>query len=406
MANIIITTHWLDGDVLPFMRIGRALKHRGHHVTIITHCYFEKTAQLFGLNFEPWDTQEEYNLLIEFMNGGIPSSPESDKLKAFKQQFESIPVRLKEYEKVLKHCQKEHTVIVAKCRSSIGAFLVAEKRQLPLVTIFMNPMEPVSMSTYNELYGSNDIEQMNELRSKVGLEPISSWIQWHSAGMMSLGLWPEWFANQEDFNWPNHILCVGFPVEDQPQFSSYEIPDDIAQLLNGKTPPIIISGGTTKMLNPKFYPASAKACGLMNIPTILLTRYAELVPEILPSNVKWCEYLPLDEILPKCQAIIHHGGIGTSSGSLKCGIPQLVLPFFGDGLFNGRQLKKLGIAECLPVIRWTPEYIKMSLEKLTQVQYKQTCREYQQKMEKTNAIDLACNHIEDIVDNRDYIYHI
>lgn len=406
MANIIITTHWLDGDVLPFIRIGYALKRRGHTVTIITHCYFEKVARSFGLNFEPWDTQEEYEILIKFMDGGIPSLPDSDKLKAFRNQFESISVRLKEYKKVFKHCQKEHTIIVAKCRSSIGAFMAAEKLQLPLATVFMNPTEPVSMSTYNELYGSNDVEEMNELRKLVGLTPIASWIQWHSAGKMSLGLWPEWFVEQEDFHWPNRILCVGFPTEQQPQASSNKIPDEIEQLLNGDTPPIIISGGTTKMLHPKFYSVTAAACKMMNTPTILLTRYAELVPEKLPSNVKWCEYLPLNEILSKCKTIIHHGGIGTSSEALKCGIPQLILPYFGDGLFNGKQLKKLGVAECLPVIRWTPEYIKYNLEKLSQDQYKTACMQYQRKIENTNAIDTICNHIEHIVDNQDYVYRI
>jgi len=32
MANIVITTHWTDGDVLPFIKIGSELRKRGHRV--------------------------------------------------------------------------------------------------------------------------------------------------------------------------------------------------------------------------------------------------------------------------------------------------------------------------------------------------------------------------------------
>jgi len=29
MANIVITTHWTDGDVLPFIKIGSELRKKG-----------------------------------------------------------------------------------------------------------------------------------------------------------------------------------------------------------------------------------------------------------------------------------------------------------------------------------------------------------------------------------------
>jgi len=406
MANIVITTHWLDGDVLPFIRIGRLLKLRGHDVTLITHCYFKHLAQLNGLQFEAWDTQEEYNLLLEFMTGGLPSSPESEKLKAFKKQFESISVRIKEYEKVLKHCQNEQTVIVAKSRSSIAAFMVAEKLQLPLATVFMNPMEPVSMLLYSELYGEKDVVEMNQLRENVGLSGISTWLQWHSSGKMAIGLWPEWFTNIEESDWPCKITNIGFPLEIQTNEDTYEIPDNIKQILSSKTPPIIITGGTTKMVNPKFYPMSSQACGLIDRPTILLGRYPELVPDNLPTNVVWCSYLPLQYILPKCAAIIHHGGIGTSAEALKSGIPQLILPFFGDGLYNGKQLKKIGVADCLPVIKWTPEIIKDSIQKLLLDGSKKQCLQYAKEIKQGDSISAACNMIESIIDNHNYIFKL
>ena len=60
MANILFLTHWTDGDVLPFFKIGRLLKTYGHEITIFTHCVFEDTAKKYGFHFVPIDSQAEY----------------------------------------------------------------------------------------------------------------------------------------------------------------------------------------------------------------------------------------------------------------------------------------------------------------------------------------------------------
>jgi sterol 3beta-glucosyltransferase len=39
---------------------------------------------------------------------------------------------------------------------------------------------------------------------------------------------------------------------------------------------------------------------------------------------------PHDWLLPKCCAVIHHGGAGTTAAGLKFGLPTFVCPFFAD----------------------------------------------------------------------------
>ena len=67
MGNVIVVTHWLDGDVVPYIRIAKELKRRGHNVKLITHCYFENMAKMAGLEFQAWDTPEEYAELVDLM---------------------------------------------------------------------------------------------------------------------------------------------------------------------------------------------------------------------------------------------------------------------------------------------------------------------------------------------------
>ncbi|GAA2898737.1 salmochelin biosynthesis C-glycosyltransferase IroB [Streptosporangium fragile] len=46
----------------------------------------------------------------------------------------------------------------------------------------------------------------------------------------------------------------------------------------------------------------------------------------LPPNVRVVEWAPLDALLETCEAVIHHGGSGTTMTAIQAGIPQCVLP--------------------------------------------------------------------------------
>jgi glycosyltransferase (activator-dependent family) len=49
------------------------------------------------------------------------------------------------------------------------------------------------------------------------------------------------------------------------------------------------------------------------------------VPE-LADNVRAVDFIPLNELLPSCSAIIHHGGFGTTGNVLAHGVPSIVIP--------------------------------------------------------------------------------
>lgn len=44
----------------------------------------------------------------------------------------------------------------------------------------------------------------------------------------------------------------------------------------------------------------------------------------LPGNVRVADYLPLNQLLPTCSALIHHGGIGTFASAANYKVPQLI----------------------------------------------------------------------------------
>ena len=54
------------------------------------------------------------------------------------------------------------------------------------------------------------------------------------------------------------------------------------------------------------------------------------------------ESAPHDWLLPRCKAIIHHGGAGTTAAGLRAGIPNIVIPFAGDQMFWGKRVHAIG----------------------------------------------------------------
>ncbi|MEV1120685.1 nucleotide disphospho-sugar-binding domain-containing protein [Actinosynnema sp. NPDC049800] len=62
----------------------------------------------------------------------------------------------------------------------------------------------------------------------------------------------------------------------------------------------------------------------------------------LPDAVLHAGHIPLAQAAAACDAVIHHGGQGTSLTALEAGCPQLVLPQFDDQLDNADAVVRAG----------------------------------------------------------------
>ncbi|MGW5739255.1 MULTISPECIES: nucleotide disphospho-sugar-binding domain-containing protein [Streptomyces] len=62
----------------------------------------------------------------------------------------------------------------------------------------------------------------------------------------------------------------------------------------------------------------------------------------VPGSVHLVDPVPLNLLLPSCDAVVHHGGAGTAMTSTSFGLPQLVLPQFADQFAHGDRLADVG----------------------------------------------------------------
>ena len=92
-----------------------------------------------------------------------------------------------------------------------------------------------------------------------------------------------------------------------------------------------------------------------------MTRFPNQLPD-LPDGIRHFSNIPFSQLLPRCAAIVHHGGVGTLSQALKAGTPQIVRPYGFDQFDNAQRLTRLGVAEEISVKAYRADKITQLLK--------------------------------------------
>lgn len=87
---------------------------------------------------------------------------------------------------------------------------------------------------------------------------------------------------------------------------------------------------------------------------------AELGP--LPANVQVERWIPQAEVFTRADAMVGHGGFGTTLGVLLAGVPQVVVPLFADQPFNAQRIADLGAG--LAADAQDPAGVRAAVERL------------------------------------------
>jgi len=66
---------------------------------------------------------------------------------------------------------------------------------------------------------------------------------------------------------------------------------------------------------------------------------------LTPSDrIHFTGYAPHASVFPRCSAIVHHGGAGTTQASLLSGKPAIIVPHTAEQEFWGSELRRIGVA--------------------------------------------------------------
>jgi MGT family glycosyltransferase len=83
-----------------------------------------------------------------------------------------------------------------------------------------------------------------------------------------------------------------------------------------------------------------------------------------PASIRIQRFVPQEETLRECDAVINHGGSGSTLGALSFGRPMIVIPLGADQLPNASRCEDLGIAIVLDALRLTPDDVQDAVDRL------------------------------------------
>ncbi|MEV4630257.1 nucleotide disphospho-sugar-binding domain-containing protein [Micromonospora sp. NPDC049523] len=350
MALVLMVVHGTDGDVLPFVAVGRQLLARGHDVTILTHAYYQNAVRAAGARFVAVDTLAQYE---EHLADAAVQQHSQD-ITDFREHFDRTgladQLRFECAELVRRH-RPGNTVLVGAPLTAQSVLVAGEVTGAPVVCLAQSPFQLMKLPGVAWLYEQVLADRIDAARAVHGLGPVRDWTAWMWSADAYVGLWPDWFDQAGDPA-PAGTLLTGFVLGDDNQ--PVRLPAQAEELLRADVPPLLVTGGTGRLLQPDFYRCATAALAQLGHPALLVVRHRDLVPEVLPPGTHWFPHLPFRALVSRVAAVVHHGGIGTVARALAARTPQVLLADGMDRPDNAARLAASGLGRALAHGRWTP----------------------------------------------------
>ena len=399
------------GDVHPFVGIGLALRARGHDVTVAAAGHFEPLARRVGLDFFSVISAKEYQELA--MRPELWHPARGLKLLMENTVRMMCPV----YEMIVREHVPGETVVAASTLG-LGARVAQEKLGVPLATVHLQPAilrtnhdvprlpgsplrpwQPGWMKRAMWWFADRAIVDpalapgVNAFRAEFGLPPVRRIMNdWWNSPQRVIGLYPDWYGPPQP-DWPEHVRLTGFPLYDERGLEP--MPEPLLRFLDAGEKPIAFTPGSAMWQGRAFFDAAVGTCRLLGRRGILLSRQRGHIPPGLPPEILHVEYAPFSELLPRVAALVHHGGVGTTSQALAAGVPQLVTAMAHDQPDNGERLSRLGVGRWVWVSRFKPKPAARLLgELLGSPSVAGACAAVRERMKQSHGIDEACELLE------------
>ncbi|KAK4758721.1 hypothetical protein SAY87_020022 [Trapa incisa] len=398
------------GDVQPFLAMGKRLQEHGHRVRLATHSNFKDFVLTAGLEFFPLGGDPK--VLAGYMvknKGFLPSGPSEIHIQRsqIKDIIFSLYPACKDPDPDTE-IQFRADAIIAN-PPAYGHTHVAEALNIPLHIFFTMPWTPTSefphpLSRVKQSIGfrlSYQIvdgmiwlgirDMINDFRKKIlKLRPVT-YLRgpYMSPPDLPYGyIWsPHLVPKPKD--WGPKIDVIGFCFLDLA--SSYEPPTALVKWLekDKNQKPIYIGFGSLPVQEPeKMTEIIVKALEMTGQRGIINKGWGGLGNLKMPKEFIYpLDNCPHDWLFPRCSAVVHHGGAGTTAAGLKAACPTTIVPFFGDQPFWGERVHARGVGPApIPVDEFSLEKLINAIQFMLDPKVKDSAIELAEAMEKEDGV--------------------
>lgn len=312
------------GHVFPAISLGRALRGRGHEVTIETWEERRAAVEGAGLGFA---AAEEYRMFP-------PPDPDSaDGAHAAEAARALLPL--------IEELQPDAVVSDI---LTLAPSLAAERAGVPLATLIPHiypvvepglpffavglqpPRTPVGRAVWRLGQRALDVglehgrRDLNTQRARLDLPPVEHFHGGISPDLALVGTFPQLEYPRQ---WPAGVEITG-PL-------TFEIPHPEIELPPGGEPLVLVAPSTAHDSGNHLVRTALAALAREPVRVVATTnRVVPQSPIEVPANAVLVDWLSYSQLMPQASLVISHGGHGTVARALCAGTPILISPIIGD----------------------------------------------------------------------------
>ncbi|MBZ0297747.1 MAG: glycosyltransferase [Anaerolineae bacterium] len=351
------------GDTQPYLAFARGLQQAGYQVRFCAGDNFRDFVTGYGVDFVPVGVD-----IQQFINTRIPQV-----LETGRNTFQAIRTVIRES---LAYADVMWAGIQTACGDAdvigtnflgVGAAAIAEKRRIPIFLLHSTPLigrtriaPPMIFPVQRNMGGPVNLlwheltefflklglrRPLNQWRDAVGLAPLP-FRNWRFDALPDLTI-PMLYAHSpavlpRPSDWLSHWHVTGYWFLDAPD--TWQPPAELLDFLKAGAPPVYIGFGSMSGRSPEQMAQlvcdALKQSGRRGV---LAAGWGGMSRDKLDEDIYVLDAVPHDWLFPQVDAVVHHGGAGTTAAGFRAGVPSIIVPHFGDQLFWGKRAEKLGV---------------------------------------------------------------
>jgi sterol 3beta-glucosyltransferase len=360
------------GDVQPFVALGHALRTAGHEVTITANADAADLVAAAGARFVPFDLDVHKML----------SSAEGQRLLANGKTRQFLDFANRSLGEVrdsagqgVLAAAEEADVLVAGIGIDDYVLAAGQALGVPVLLGYLAPWLPSAEYPQVMIYKAAMLPGSLGGRANSASHRVTEWAHWRgrreqvNAFRRSLGLpaadgsivtlaarlgVPALLAysaavSPRPHDWHRDSVPTGYwllPAQARKRLGESEPSRELTDWLGSGEPPVFIGFGSMPILDPApLIEAVTEAARLAGVRVLLGAGWTELANAgvTLPDYVRVTGDIDHDWLFPRCRAVIHHGGTGTTGAGLIAGRPTWIYSLFFDQPFWGTRVRRLGV---------------------------------------------------------------
>ncbi|MEX2108650.1 MAG: glycosyltransferase [Solirubrobacterales bacterium] len=368
--KITLFAHGLRGDVWPMISLGWHLAKREHQVTMAVPGEFQSLAERAGLRVVP----------LPFDMMAWLGAPEGQHLLS-RGGAAVLRGLAAEYSRYGEALDDAHLAAAQGAEAMVGgmttidrAVALGDLQQVPVSMVFQQPAAPsgdfsaptitrgrvrsrplrrASNHLAYRLWWHGNVAATNRFRRRLGLprQRKTTFSRMQEHGAISLHTFsPSLLPRPTD--WADNLkVTAAWQMPSAVRGDLGEaLPDELQSWLTAGDPPIFLGFGSMPVLDPEamFDDVLAVTTSLGRRAIVSENCVPKRVSGALPSHLRTVGAVDHDRLFPQCAAIVHHGGLGSTTASARSGRPTMVCSVFSDQPWWGELLQRLGAGVHVP----------------------------------------------------------